>query len=510
MFIKLLQDVGAWPKDSIQRVDRAIAEGFLKIGQAVEVDEMEYLGASMRTMADTNKADTLGAVRKMMEEMFAARDTPVVNGKKPTPPGGGINFNDLNGGSTPAHEQDKNLNLGDAMRCLFFASARGAPFEKAQYAQRRLASYMEDVVEYTKDEHGNPVETFSRQIPGGGIETVIRTGTDSLGGGATYGFTLKPNYVDNLFRIAAEAQVFANGTRSVPITQGNETIWPLLNQFSAPTTINGIPQSAVYGGVQLYYAGETTPRTLTDASVRENRFKLLDLTAMTSFSRDYIVDNFIAMDSEVSRIFGEAMGWVKDWVYIQGNGVGQPQGYLNSKAAISITRGTTNLIQGVDLVTMMSQFATMYWKKGRWLANVTTLPQLYVVTYGGASAVPLFQPNALISQDMILSIMAGSKVDEAKLISAPMGTLLGMPIYFTEKLPTLGHTGDICLVAPDAYGDATRGGIEMAVSEHYAFNVDEIYYRAKMRHFGRSLWPAPYQQADGSTTNISPFTYLHS
>jgi hypothetical protein len=154
----------------------------------------------------------------------------------------------------------------------------------------------------------------------------------------------------------------------------------------------------------------------------------------------------------------------------------------------------------------------MYWLKPgtRFLANVTTLPQLYALK--NTAGTLMFQPNATITQDMILSIMALSKTEEreARLISIPMGTILGIPIYFTEKLPVLGNSGDICLVAGDAYGDATRGGIEMGVSEHYAFNVDEIYYRAKLRLFGRSLWPAPYQQADGSTTNISPFVYLHS
>jgi HK97 family phage major capsid protein len=513
MYVKMLRSICNYPADSYQSIPDDVVKGFIDANHAVKVDMEEYTRAAWRTEQESNKADILKSVRQTLDEAFAEfRSANAAGGRRPGPPGGGLNFNDLGNPSVPAHEQDRNLHLGDAMKCMFFAGARGAPQQAAEYCAKRLSLYTEDGPETSVNERGELVQKIVREFPGGGSEVIIRTGTDSISGGSTYGYTLKPNFVDNLFRISSEAQVFANTCRGVPVMQGNETMWPLLNQFQPPTTVDGIPQSAVYGGVQVYFVGETTPRTLTDASVKNNRYKLLDMAAMTSFSRDYIVDNFIGMDSEVTRIFGEAMGWVKDWTYIQGNGVGQPQGFLKANAAIGLNRGNVNEISGDDLATMISRFATMYWLKPgtRFLANVTTLPQLYALKNTAGNL--MFQPNATITQDMILSIMALSKTEEreSRLIAAPMGTILGIPIYFTEKLPVLGTTGDICLVAGDAYGDATRGGIEMGMSEHYAFNVDEIYYRAKLRLYGKSLWPAAYQQADGSNTTISPFVYLNA
>ncbi len=97
----------------------------------------------------------------------------------------------------------------------------------------------------------------------------------------------------------------------------------------------------------------------------------------------------------------------------------------------------------------------------------------------------------------------------AELMHRPMGDLLGFPVYFSEKVAVLGSTGDLNLVAPSQYGYARRSGMEVAVSEHFYFDTDRIAYRMKQRHDGKSLWRAPYIQADGSSTNVAPFVMLH-
>ena len=122
----------------------------------------------------------------------------------------------------------------------------------------------------------------------------------------------------------------------------------------------------------------------------------------------------------------------------------------------------------------------------------------------------VFQPNALISQAMKLSAMEKSLGGRgAELMHRPMGDLLGFPVYFSEKVPTLGLTGDLSLVAPSQFGVARREGLEMGVSEHFYFSTDLVAYRGKLRHDMKPLWRAPYQQADGSNTQVSPFVILH-
>jgi len=36
-----------------------------------------------------------------------------------------------------------------------------------------------------------------------------------------------------------------------------------------------------------------------------------------------------------------------------------------------------------------------------------------------------------------------------------------------------------------------------------------VAYRFKIRHDMKPLWRAPYQQADGSSTQVAPFVILH-
>src|SRR6202012_5184788 len=116
---------------------------------------------------------------------------------------------------------------------------------------------------------------------------------------------------------------------------------------------------------------------------------------------------------------------------------------------------------------------------------------------------------------MLQSAVRDGKVERGAMRASIAGQLLGFPVYFTEKLTTLGTTGDICLVCPYQYGDATKLRFEIGVSEHIFFLTDRIAYRTKARFTGRSLWPAPYTQADnptapGSGTQTSPFIVLHS
>jgi HK97 family phage major capsid protein len=159
------------------------------------------------------------------------------------------------------------------------------------------------------------------------------------------------------------------------------------------------------------------------------------------------------------------------------------------------------------LVNMQQLFHPMCWTdpSTRWITHLTTLTELQAIQV--SSGVYVYQPNALISQAMTPAIIGQSSYDAGSKTVRPMGTLLGWPVYISEKLPTLGNTGDLNLVCPSQYGMARRAGLEVGLSEHFYFSTDRIAYRFKMRHDGRSLWRAAYLQADGSQS-VSPFVTL--
>ena len=504
--VEVLADIGdAYKAGQIVELKDDAARSLIAIGQAKESDAGSLLRQSNRADMDKFKADLLGEIRTALKP-------PGGNGHKPAPPNGGgaIDFNPT-GASTPAEEQDKRRCLADAMRCIFLVNAMGVDPQLHDFARRRLRGYSDEFTEYKLNEDTGSMDvTITRALANGGLETIQRTGTDSISGGATYGFTLKPEFLGTLFSFAREQEVFASAAEKIPVAGGNEVRWPALGQYSAPVNKNGVMQSAVFGGITVGYKGEVTQRDASDATGELIDFKIVDLTGFTRYSRDYIVDNYIAMDSIVTRLFAQAIAWVEDWVCIQGDGVGKPQGFFNSPAVLTQNRGTASHIEYEDLVGMWAKMFSMCWGGARWIANPTTIPELAAIKNHAGNYV--YNPNALVVQSQAQSIRDGSTASRE--MTAPRGMLLGWPIYFSEKVPALGTKGDLSLVCPDQYGLAERAGLEVGVSEHFYFDTDRIAYRFKKRHDGRSLWRAPYIQADntttpGSGTKVSPFVVLN-
>ena len=512
MFVKFHRAMPgtSWEKDQLYEVPDDVGRSFVGLKYCDEVNAGEFLVAS-RAAADTAlKDDILKSVKDLIAQSRGNGD------RRPTPPSGGghVNFSKVAAGEDPAEAENERAKkrglFSEALRCIGIV---GKPHlfdpQFVAHHNRRLQGMSLEATEYRfNDDTGQFESTTTRQLEGGGVETVTRTGTDSLSGGATYGFSLKPEFLGTLFEISMEQQVFASSAQRIPVTQGIEVKWPAWDQYRAPvTTAGGVVQSAVFAGISLYYLGEITQRTPSDGLLNMINFKIVDLTGFTALSRDFVVDNYLAMDAAITRMFGRAIGWMEDYMSIQGGGVGKPQGYFNGPSTLVVNRTTASKIKPADLTGMIAAVSPMVWDDLRWITNITTFPQLSILNDGTNY---VFQPNALISQAMKLSAMDRAVGGRgAELMHRPMGDLLGFPVYFSEKVPTLGNTGDLSLVAPSQYGIAERSGLEVAVSEHFYFDTDRIAYRFKKRHDMKPLWRAPYIQSDGSSTQVAPFVILH-
>lgn len=511
MHVEFLQDWESWKKGQISHeISDELGALLIKEGQARSSDVMGFMRSANASEMAKLREELIGTVKTTLSELRAAPTGPP-NG------GGAVDFGRISEG-TPAFEaKEHKRNFTDVLRCIHAVQAKGAPAEMRMWAEKRLQHvYSDEQIEYKYDDATGKFNSHvTRQLQGGGTETIIRTGTDSLGGGATYGYSIQPNYLGDLFRIARESEVFASACRDIPMPNGVETKYPALGQYSPPIVLNGIIQPAVFGGITLSYVGETTARVSSDSSMEEINFKAVDMTGATDFSRDYIVDNFIAMDSIVTGMFGDAMAWMEDWMTIQGPNTACPQGFFNSSATIQgggisggATRETANKITSGDLGWMLSHLAPC--PSPRWIAHRSTIPQLFILN--NVSGTPVFQPNSSIVQSDPLSIM--NKSNPGASITTVAGMLLGLPIFFTEKVPQLGATGDISLVCPSQFGLAERENFEVGMSEHFYFSTDRIAYRFKKRHDARSLWRKPYTDASGGPASpttgwtISPFIML--
>src|SRR6202023_960961 len=81
----------------------------------------------------------------------------------------------------------------------------------------------------------------------------------------------------------------------------------------------------------------------------------------------------------------------------------------------------------------------------------------------------------------------------------PVWTLLGLPVYITEKLPPLGTKGDLMLVDPALYVIGDRQEVEIAASQHVNFLKNQMTWRVVERIDGQP-WLDKYVTLQDAST----------
>lgn len=119
-----------------------------------------------------------------------------------------------------------------------------------------------------------------------------------------------------------------------------------------------------------------------------------------------------------------------------------------------------------------------------WLMSQTVMTELFQMIDGASNNI--WQPNAA---------------------AGPASTLLGWPIIFTEKLPALGTTGDVCLVDYSWYLWGDRQAVTMDISREHKFRTNQTVFRTVEAIDGQPWLDSTITLADGSTV-VSPFVVL--
>ena len=88
-------------------------------------------------------------------------------------------------------------------------------------------------------------------------------------------------------------------------------------------------------------------------------------------------------------------------------------------------------------------------------------------------------------------------------------TLLGRPVFFSEKMSAIGDQGDIAFCDFSQYAIGVRSEIRFEISRDFLFQTDELASRCILRADGMPLWDEAMTLRDGVTT-VSPFVTLAS
>ena len=281
------------------------------------------------------------------------------------------------------------------------------------------------------------------------------------------------------------------------IVRSRAAIQPMQsNRIVIPADVDANHQTNYFGGITIYRPGEAGSKTATSPTYAQIALTLHKVTGLCHISDELLEDSAIAVEANVSRKFAQAIAFVQDDDFINGNGVNAPLGFLNSNnpCLLSVTAETgqgTGTIVAENIIKMWTRMYSEGKSRAIWVANDDTFPQLATMALAvGTGGVPLWMPAGGLS-------------------GLPYQTLMGKPLIFTEKCQTLGTAGDIALVDLSQYIIGEKGGLQVATSIHFKFDYDQQSFRFVLRYDGQPTWTSALTPLRSSST-LSPFVVLNS
>jgi HK97 family phage major capsid protein len=243
-----------------------------------------------------------------------------------------------------------------------------------------------------------------------------------------------------------------------------------------------------FGGVRVYWTAEAGEKLPSRPKFREIDLKLKKVAGLV-YLTDELLQDAVALEAYINRILPLELMFAVENSIIYGTGAGMPLGFINSGAAVTVTRTTANSITYEDIMAMWSRMWAPSRSTAVWLIDQSIESKLYGMSLAvGVGGVPVYMPAGGIS-------------------GAPFSTLFGRPVIPYEHGAALGTAGDIALVDPSQYTLIDKGGVQSASSIHVRFIFDETVLRFVYRVDGAPEWNAPLTPRSGGST-LAPFVIL--
>lgn len=273
------------------------------------------------------------------------------------------------------------------------------------------------------------------------------------------------------------------------IVRSRATVIPMSTlRVPIPTVDDTSHVSSVFGGVTYYWAEESSSLPESQATFGK---VVLDAKKLVGFFK---VPNELLADAPAfsgwfdTRI-PRGLAWAEDVAFLTETGAGTPEGIISGPGYLQVARGGTNTISWANLVTMYSRMLPQSLSSAVWIAAHDTFPQI--------AQLSLSQPGIWLG---------GWAARDAS--DAPPVSIMGRPIFFTEKVPHLGVPGDISLVDLSYYLIGDRQAVAVSASEHFAFQNDQTAYRIIERVDGRPWLQTPLTPHNNSSSTLSAYVGL--
>jgi HK97 family phage major capsid protein len=300
------------------------------------------------------------------------------------------------------------------------------------------------------------------------------------------GFLIPEVLRAELLRVALESAIVRSRARVIPMDS-------LTVPFPMVDSTSNV--SSVYGGVTGFWTEEGA--TLTEAQPRFGRVELKanKLVLYCEVPNELIRDAQPSMEAFINDIFPEALAWFEDVAFFIGAGVGEPLGFLNAPAAISVTRAVSSHINWVDISKMYCRMLPQSLSRAVWVVSPDAVQELLTMPFTTAGTTP------------ILIGGGGGFAASGGMNPYPI-SILGNPVIVSEKARALGNGGDINFVDFGFYLVGDRQAMSARQSEEFRFQNDLTAFRVIERLDGRPWLASAITPQNGSANTLSPFVKL--
>lgn len=328
---------------------------------------------------------------------------------------------------------------------------------KPKGAFKNFADFVQSVKDYKTEENQNKLKALTTGVQGD--------------------FIIPVEYAGGLLDFNQGSNDFIGLCRKIYLTGNSytESYFKSKNNTSAN----------FYAGVVSYWVEEGNAPTASDMGFGKINYRLHDLALLIAATNDMIDDSPQAVGGLVNTAFTNRIGWDLEDVFLNGNGVAQPLGVLNSAAKITQAKKTSQssaTIVSENLTAMMNRLPKGSKRNAVWIYDPSAYTEVLNCKVG-ASDYPAFIPAGGMSATQSLD------------------TILGRPAFESEFLGvSLGTEKDIILVDPTQYTFALKAlakGIES--SAHLYFDSNQTAFRLVFRVDGQPTWDTYYTPATGST-----------
>lgn len=308
-----------------------------------------------------------------------------------------------------------------------------------------------------------PATEIRDQLPGAASH-------NSYDGGAG-GYLVPPAFASMIIDASLGDEIVRPLADVMPMS-GPSVFFPIWDSFDRSSDIGG------FGGQWL---GEGA--AMTDEVARFRRMLLTaHKFAIPTRATSEIVQDGYQFANRLFEFLREAVSWNLDYAYLRGTGAGQPLGVLNDPALVTVAKESGQAAATITAANIAKVYARMYSAGHRnavWLINPTALPQLLTTT---------FTDGNISTNQVLLQQQADGSF-----------TMMGRPVFVTDKLPTLGTKGDVMFVDFQQYAIGMRLEVNVETSNAPGWQTDEQSFRIKVRTGGQGKWPEAITPKNGDS-----------